>query len=219
MLACKPAMRSFPVMMDILLSIDAESLIRYGGLFLVCLLVFCSVGLFFCFFIPVGGILFAVGLLGVTTDLLPSMLTVCGLLVLSGVAGSVTGYGVGRSAGKFFYTRKESRFFRRSYLVSTEEFYEKWGALAMIGGYFLPIIRSFAPVLAGIIKVRFQRFLLLNIMGSAVFISVFVLTGYVIGRLPFLKPWLKYILPVFVLTVTVPLIVKIVKAMRKPTSD
>lgn len=196
---------------------DAESLIRYGGLIAICLLVFCSVGLFFCFFFPIGGILFAIGILAATKDLLPSIFTICLLLSLSSVAGSLTGYGIGRSTGKFFYTRQESRLFKRSYLISTEEFYKKYGSLAMVGGYFLPVIRTFAPVLAGIIKVKFQRFLVLNIIGSLIFISVFVLTGYLIGNLPFLRPWLKYIIAFFVLAVTVPLVIKIIRTMKKPT--
>lgn len=199
-----------------LLYMDAESLIRYGGLLLICLLVFCSVGLFFCFFLPVGGILFAVGLLAAKENLLPSLFIVCSLLTLSSLAGSIAGYGIGRSTGKFFYSRAESRFFRRSYLISTEEFYKKYGFLAIAGSYFLPIIRTFGPVLAGIIKLKFQRFLILSAIGSAAFISVFVLMGYLMGSLPFLQPWLKYIIAVFVLAVTVPLIIKIIRAMRKP---
>ncbi len=200
-----------------MLYIDAEALIRSGGLFLLCLLVFCSVGLFFCFFFPVGGILFTAGIVAATGDLLPPVFTVCLSLTLSSIAGSLTGYGIGRSTGKFFYSRPDSRFFRRSYLTSTEEFFKKYGPLAMIAGYFLPIVRTFAPILAGIIKVDFQRFFLLSSAGSAVSISVFVLSGYLIGSLPFIRPWLTYIVTVFILVVTVPLVIKIVKTMRKPT--
>lgn len=195
---------------------DTESLIRYGGFILICLLVFCSVGLFFCFFIPIGGILLAVGILAATAGLLPSIFTVCLLLTLSNVADSLVGYGIGRSRGKFFYNRPDSRFFRRSYLISTEEFYKKCGSPAIAGSFFLPIIRTFAPVLAGIIKVKFQRFLILSIIGSAIFILVLVLSGYLIGSMPLLKPWLKYIIAFFVITVTVLMVVKIIRTMRKP---
>jgi membrane-associated protein len=203
-------------MSDIILSIDAASLVRAGGFFLICLLVFLSVGVFVCFFIPIGGLLFATGILAATGDALPSIFIVCLLLILSSVAGSLAGYGFGRSTGNFFYTRKETRLYRRSYLTSTEEFYKKYGSLAIAGGYFLPIVRSFAPVLAGVIKVKFQRFLLLSIVGSVLFILGFTLIGYLVGSLPFLKPWLKYIVTVFILVVTAPLVVKIVKEMRKP---
>jgi membrane-associated protein len=181
---------------------------------LLCLFTFCSVGLFFCFFLPIGGILFAAGVMVAAGGQLPSLFTVCSLLILSSIAGSLAGYGIGRSTGNFFYTRKESKFFHRSYLTSTEAFYNKYGSWAMVGGYILPIIRTFAPVLAGIIKVRFPRFLVFNILGSVVFILMYVLAGYLVGSMPFLKPWLKYIVTVFVLVVTVPVVIKIVKTMR-----
>ncbi len=198
---------------------DAESIIRYGGLVVVCLLVFCSIGLFFCFFLPIGAVLFTVGLLAAKEDLLPSLPVVCLLLIASAVAGSITGYGIGRSTGKFFYSRQESRFFRRSYLSSTEAFYKKHGSMAIAGSYFLPIVRTFAPVLAGIIKVKIQRFIILSTIGSAGFTLTFVLTGYLMGSVPFLQPWLKYIIGVFVLIVTIPLIIKVIKTMRKPADS
>lgn len=203
-------------MLDIILSLDAASIIKYGGVALLCLLVFCSVGIFFCFFIPIGGILFATGLIAAKGSSLPPLYILFIILTLSGFAGSLAGYWLGRRTGKYFYAREESRFFRRSYLTSTEAFYNKYGVLAMAGGYLLPIIRTFAPVLAGIIKVRFSRFMILSLTGSIVFISVYVLTGYIIGSMPFIQPWLKYIVTFFVLVVTIPLIVKIVRTMRKP---
>ena len=206
-------------MQGMLLYLDAESLIRYGGVFVVCLLVFCSVGFFFCFFLPIGGILFTVGIFVATGDLPQSVFTICWLLTVSSVAGGLAGYGFGRSTGNFFYTRKDSRFFRRKYLIATEEFYKKYGALALIAGYFLPIIRTFAPVLAGIIRMQFQKFVICTITGSIIFILVFVLTGYLIGNVPLLKPWLKYIVAVFILVVTIPLVVKIVREMKKPRKD
>ncbi len=205
--------------MQILLFFDADSLVKVGGLFLVCLLVFCSVGLFFCFFLPIGAVLFTVGILTATGDLGYSIYVVCVLLVLSSILGSLAGYGMGRSTGNFFYTRKDSRFFRRSYLTSTETFYKKYGAMAMIGGYFLPVIRTFAPVLAGIIKVKFSSFLSVSLIGSIVFIGIFVLTGYLVGSLPFIKPWLKYIVAGFILVVTVPLVIRIIRQMKKPARD
>ncbi|WP_276501458.1 DedA family protein [Terrimonas pollutisoli] len=208
--------RLISIMPQVLLYLDAESLIRYGGVFIVCLLVFCSVGVFFCFFLPIGGILFTAGIFAATGDLVQHVFTICWLLILSSVAGSLAGYGLGCSTGNFFYTRKGSRFFRRKYLIATEEFYKKYGALTLIAGYFLPIIRTFAPVLAGIIRMKFQRFLLYTITGSVIFILVFVLTGYLIDSLPVLRSWLKYIVTFFILVVTIPLVIKIVREMRKP---
>lgn len=199
-----------------LLFLDAESLMRYGGLFLVCLMMFCSVGLFFCFFVPIGVILFTVGIFTATGDLAYSIFTICFLLILSGVAGSLAGYGIGRSTGTFFYARKDTRFFRRKYLIATEEFYKKYGAVALIAAYFLPIIRTFAPLLAGITGMKFQRVLISTITGSVGFVLAFVLSGYLIGNLPVLRPWLKYIVAGFIIVVTIPLVMRIIRDMKKP---
>jgi membrane-associated protein len=177
---------------------------------------FCSFGLFFCFFLPIGAILFTVGMLTATGDLVYSIYTICFLLILSGVAGSLAGYGIGRSTGTFFYTRKDTRFFRRKYLIATEEFYKKYGAMALIAAYFLPIIRTFAPLLAGITGMKFQRVLISTIIGSVSFILSFVLAGYLIGNLPVLRPWLKYIVAGFILVVTIPLVMRIIREMKKP---
>ncbi len=199
-----------------LLFLDAESLIRYGGIFLVCLMMFCSVGLFFCFFLPIGVVLFTVGILTATGDQIYSVFTICFLLILSSVAGGLTGYGIGRSTGNFFYSRKDTRFFRRKYLIATEEFYKKYGALALTAAYFLPIIRTFAPLLAGITGMKFQRFLIFTITGSVGFVLAFVLSGYLIGNFPVFRPWLKYIVGVFILAVTIPLVLRIIREMKKP---
>lgn len=195
---------------------DAESMVRYGGIALVCFLVFISIGLFFCFWLPVGGVLFAVGLIAAKDEVLPSLPVVCLLLIISSLAGSISGYGIGHRSGKFFYSRKESRFFRRSYLVSTEAFYKKHGLLAIAGSYFLPVVRTFVPVLAGIIKVKTKQFIVLSLAGSTAFILVFVLAGYLVGSVPMLQPRLKYIIGCFVLVVTIPLLIKVFKTIRKP---
>lgn len=205
--------------MPTLVFLDAEALLRMGGILLVCLLVFASVGMFFCFFLPIGGVLFTVGILTATGALQYSIQMVCSLLIFSSFFGSLVGYGIGRSTGNYFYTRKDSRFFRRSYLDSTEIFYNKHGAIAIMGGYFLPVIRAFTPVLAGIIKVKFTRFFCFSLVGSIVFIGIFVLTGYLVGSLPFLKPWLKYIVAGFILIVTIPLFIKIIRQLKKPTGN
>ena len=86
----------------------------------------------------------------------------------------------------------------------------------MVGSYFLPIIRSFAPLLAGVVKYRFYQFIILNAIGSGLFTLAFVLAGYLIGSVPLLQPWLKYIIGFFVLAVTIPLVIKIIKVMRTP---
>jgi membrane-associated protein len=194
---------------------DAEALIRYGGLLIMCLLVYGSTGLFFCFFIPIGAILFTGGVLIATGDLDYNMLTSCSFLVLAAVAGNLTGYWFGRQAGPSLYRRKDSRFFRRRYITVAEEFYRKHGALALAAGFYLPVIRTFAPIVAGMIRLKWARFIWPTLIGAIAWIVSFVLAGYFIGSRPLLKPWLKYIVIVFILAVTIPILVKVIRGLRK----
>lgn len=199
---------------NIFLFLDAESLIRYGGLFLVFLVVYSSTGLFFCFFLPSGAVLFAAGVFAATGGLKYDIFTVCSLLTVAAFFGSITGYGFGWRVGPLLYKRKDSWFFRRQHLTAAETFYKKYGGLALAAGYFLPIIRTFSPVVAGMIRLNFRRFLLFTLTGSVSWVISFVLAGYFIGSRPFLKPWLKYFVTIFILVVTVPLLFRIIKELR-----
>ena len=199
-----------------LLSIfDVESLIRNGGLLAVFLVVYGTTGLFFCFFIPVGAFLFTAGIFIATNGLGYNLFTCCTILILASVLGNLTGYWFGWKTGPMLYKRKDSRFFRKRHLTTADSFYKKYGWLALTLGLYLPIIRTFAPIVAGIIRLNFRRFILLIFLGSVVWITSFVSAGYFIGSRPFLKPWLKYIVIAFILAVTIPLIIWTAKELRK----
>ncbi len=200
---------------DLLFAFNVESLIRYGGIAMLCLLVYGSTGLIICFFIPSGAVLFAAGIYTATGQLKENIFVICTLLILSSVLGNITGYWFGRTAGPPLYKRKDSRFFRKQYLVKTEEFYNKYGKIALIAGFFLPIIRTFSPVIAGIVRMNFRRFITATTAGSVVWVLAFVLAGYFIGSMPVLKPWLKYMVFGFILVVTVPLVIRIVRELRR----
>jgi membrane-associated protein len=194
---------------------DPESLIRNGGLLIVFLIVYGTTGLFFCFFLPSGAVLFATGVFVATDGLHYSIFIVCSLLILASVLGNITGYWFGRKTGPLLYNREDSRFFRKQHLKTAEAFYNKYGWLALTAGLFLPVIRTFASIAAGIIRLDFRRFILLTFTGSVIWIVSFVSAGYFIGSRPFLKPWLKYIVLAFILVVTIPLIVRMIKELRK----
>ena len=199
---------------DLLKIFDPESLISDGGLLIVFLLVYGSTGLFFCFFIPTGAILFTAGIFTATGRLQYNIFTICSLLVLASILGNITGYWFGWKTGPLLYKRKDSRFFKKQHLKTAETFYNKYGWLALTVGLYLPIIRTFASIVAGMVKLNFRRFILLTVTGSVVWISSFVLAGYFIGSRPFLKPWLNYIVIGFILVVTIPLIIWIIKELR-----
>jgi len=194
---------------------DPESLVSDGGLLIVLLLVYGSTGLFFCFFIPAGAILFTVGIFTATDELQYDIFTVCSLLILASILGNLTGYWFGWKTGPLLYKRKDSRFFKKQHLKTAETFYNKYGWLALTVGLYLPIIRTFASIVAGMVRLDFRRFILLTVAGSVVWILSFVLAGYFIGSRPYLKPWLNYIVIGFILVVTIPLIIWIFKELSK----
>ena len=207
-------------MSSFILSIfDVEALIRYGGLLMLCLLVYGSTGLIFGFIIPAGAVLFGAGIYAATGQLSDNIFLICTLLTVSSVLGNFTGYWLGQKAGPSLYKRKDSKFFRRQYLVKTEEFYNKYGRIALAAGFFLPIIRTFSPIMAGIIRMDFRRFIFSTVAGSILWVLLFVLAGYFIGNQPLLRPWLKYGVIGFILIVTVPLVIRIVKEFRKPKKE
>jgi membrane-associated protein len=195
-------------------SINTETLINYGGLFLVCLIVFCNTGLFFCFFLPSGAVLFSTGVLLAAGKLPYNSLVVLLLLFASSAAGSVCGYLLGRYIGPMLYTRKESFFFKRKHLTAAETFYQKYGGWALTAGYFLPIIRSFSPSVAGISRIKKDKLVIGITVGSLSWIISFTGSGYFLGSRPLLKPWLTYIVAGFICVVTVPLVIKIIREFR-----
>ena len=207
------------ILLAILYIFDIESMVRNGGMIIAWLVVYASVGLFFCFFLPVGAVLFVTGVLSATGDLNYDIYTICGLLIPAAMLGNLTGYWFGWKAGPLLHKRKDSRFFKQRHLKTADLFYEKYGWLTLTVGLYLPIIRTFAPVIAGIIRLKFRRFIFLTMAGSIIWILSFVLGGYFIGSRPFLKPWLKYIVVSFILFVTVPLVVKIVKEFRRKRNE
>ena len=194
---------------------DMEAMLRYGGLILAFLVVFGVTGLFFCFFIPVGALLFTAGLLAASGGLQYDIFTICSLLVLASVLGNLTGYWFGWKMGPFLYRKEDTRFYKKQHLTTASSFYNKYGWMALTLGMYLPIIRTFAPIVAGIVKLNFRRFIFLTIIGSIIWISSFVLAGYFIGSSPTLKPWLKYIVIGFVLVVSIPLIIWVSRELRK----
>ena len=194
---------------------DTEALIRYGGLLIIFLAVYAQTGLFFCFFLPSGVFLFTGGLFVATGQLGHNIVTVCSSLVLASVLGCFTGYWFGRKTGPLLYTRKDSRFFRQKHLRAAEYFYNKYGQFALTVGLLFPITRTFAPIVAGIIRMKFMRFFLLVFIGSVLWIPIFILAGYLIGSVPALKEYLTYIVTTFILIVTTPLVIRIITEFKK----
>jgi len=197
----------------------SESLIRDGGLLLIFLFVFAQTGLFFCFFLPAGALMFTAGVLASTGALSHNIFVICSLLTLAAVLGNGTGYWFGRKTGTLFYERKNSKFFRPEHLVTATNFYEKWGNLASAVALFFPIIRTFAPIVAGMVKMRFGRFIFFASIGSALWVTSFVLAGYLVARIPMLKEYLNYVVIAIIIVVTTPMIIGIIRKLKRTVKE
>jgi len=164
---------------------DPESIIQYGGLALLLFVVFAETGLLIGFFLPGDSLIFISGLICVSKpELLEvSIVTLMLLLSASAILGNVAGFWFGYKVGPPLFQKKDSIIFKKKYLEITQAFYNKNGGKTLIIGRFLPIIRTFAPILAGVIRIDFKKFMLYNIIGALLWICLLAGAGYFLGKL------------------------------------
>jgi membrane-associated protein len=182
---------------------DPESIISYGGLALLLFVVFAETGLLIGFFLPGDSLIFISGLICRTKpDLLTSNIFLLLLLmVAAAVLGNMAGYWFGWKVGPPLFKRKDSWIFKKRYLETTKAFYEKNGGKTLILGRFLPIIRTFAPILAGIIKIPFSRFMVYNVVGAIAWIGSLGLAGYYLGQIKWVQDNISWIV-IFLIVIT-----------------
>lgn len=191
---------------------DADSIISTGGFYLLLIVVYAETGLFFGFFLPGDYLLFLAGLLCATGILDVSVYMLVGSLIVAGVLGNYTGYWFGYRTGPLLFTKNESIFFKKRYVTMAEAFYEKYGGMALVLGRFFPIIRTFAPIFAGVVKVDIKKFTIYNIIGSVAWVSILTLTGFFLGlKYPNLRHYLQYIILGLIVVTSIPLIIAFVK--------
>ncbi|MRX47426.1 DedA family protein [Pedobacter puniceum] len=187
---------------------DAQQIIHKGGFYLIMFVVFAETGLFFGFFLPGDYLLFLAGMFVATQKLDVGITTMIVGLIAAAIAGNFVGYWFGYRTGPVLYKRKDSFFFKKKYLVAAEEYYKKQGAFTLIIGRFVPIVRTFAPIFAGIVKLDFKKFAFYNILGAFFWITSLTLLGYFLG-MKFEKEvnqYLSYIILGFIVITTIPLI-------------
>ncbi|NCD70395.1 DedA family protein [Mucilaginibacter agri] len=191
---------------------DAKSIISQGGFYLLLVVVFAETGLFFGFFLPGDYLLFMAGLLCATGAFDVPVFTLVSSLIIAGILGNYMGYWFGYRTGPLVFNKDDSIFFKKRYIVMAEKFYEKYGGMALILGRFFPIIRTFAPIFAGVVKVKFRKFSLYNIIGSIAWVCTLTLSGYFLGKkYPQLKDYLQYIILALIIITTIPLVIAFFK--------
>jgi len=195
---------------------DTAELLQYGGLLAVLAAVYAQTGLFFCFFLPSGALLFTAGVWSANGTFGHSVTALCIYTIIAAVLGNLTGYFVGLKAGPLLYQRPDSRFFKRQHLTTAEAFYRRHGQLALTLGVFFPLIRTFGPIVAGVIRLKWTRVLFYTFLGSTGWIVTIAGAGYLIGSLPFLKPYLSYLVTGIIVLVTVPVVIRIIRRLNGP---
>lgn len=203
--------------------LNPEFYIEHGGLWILLFIVFAETGLLAGFFLPGDSLLFVAGIYSdkLGDEILPGgneflhLLVLMVLISLAGILGNYVGFWFGRKSGPFLYHRKDSFFFRKKYLNQAHEFYEKHGGTAIIFARFLPIIRTFAPVIAGVVNMDKKKFTYYNVIGSVAWVTTMLIGGHFLQKFIFnqfgfdLKEHLELIVLGIVLVTTLPVLIKI----------
>ncbi|HTM92979.1 MAG TPA: VTT domain-containing protein [Flavisolibacter sp.] len=198
---------------------NPEWIMRYGGLYIVVLIVFIETGLFFGFFLPGDSLLFIAGMI-IANTLSPFELPVANLVYwvtlisVAGILGNFTGYWFGKKSDRLLF-RKDNWLFKKKYLVQAKAFYDKKGGGAIMLARFLPIIRTFAPIVAGMVKMNPAKFSFYNIFGSFLWACSIVSAGFLLGENAWVKENLEKIIIGIVLLTTGPVLVKLLMGRKK----
>lgn len=196
--------------------LDPEKLILFGGVTLILLIIFAENGIFFCFFFPGDTLLFTAGILCSSGYIDTNVFILCIMIWVAAILGNLLGYVFGRKVGETLFNKKDSLLFKKKYLVTSEAFFQKHGGLALVMGRFLPIIRTFAPIFAGMVHFDFKRFLLFNISGGFLWTFSLVLAGYFIAEIfPQIKDHLEYFIIGIVIITWIPVVRTYLKERKK----
>ena len=177
-------------LIDIILHLDAH-LVEWMAMFgpwiyvIMFLVIFCETGLVVTPFLPGDSLLFALGALATVPDGLNVWVLLISLTI-AGILGDAVNYHIGQYFGPKVF-ESNSRFFKKEYLEQTREFYDKWGAFTIVAARFAPIVRTFAPFVAGIGSMSYRKFVAYNVGGAIAWVFTFILAGYFFGNLPIVK--------------------------------
>jgi len=161
---------------------NVQGLIHWGGLFGITLIIFSETGLMVGFFLPGDSLLVTAGLLTYRGDIGTNVFMTCILLTCAAICGNSLGYFIGSKAGPMLFRKEKSLLFNPKHLKTAHEFYERHGGKAIIMAQFVPIFRTFTPVVAGIGAMNYRRFISFNIVGAIAWIHGMVLLGYLLGN-------------------------------------
>jgi membrane-associated protein len=188
-----------------------------AGLVVLLLVVFTESGLLIGFFLPGDSLLFTAGLLINTQDVLPLWLVLL-TVPLAAIAGDQVGYLIGRKAGPHVFNRPDSRFFQQEYVDKAYGYFERYGARTIVLARFVPVVRTFAPVVAGVSRMHYRTFVTYNVVGGVLWGAGVVLLGYFLGQISFVADNVEPIILGIVALSVLPIVLEVLRARREHRS-
>ena len=206
---------------DIMLNLTqylGEWIAMFGPWFyvLMFLVIFAETGLVVTPFLPGDSLLFALGALAAMEGGLDVTVLLVSLTI-AGIIGDTVNYHVGKYFGPKVFER-DSRFFKKDYLIQTQNFYNKWGAFTIVAARFAPIVRTFAPFVAGIGAMNYKKFLVYNVVGAILWVFIFILAGYFFGNLPVVKRNFHVVIFGVIFVSILPMLVPWIQSKMKKTT-
>ncbi len=199
--------------------INSEKLIHYGGLALLLIVIVAETGLIIGFIFPGDALLFTAGLL-CGNDLSVNIWLLVISVALAAITGNIIGFITGKFLGKRLFLKKDTFFFKQRHLEQSNAYYEKYGGIAIVGGRFIPVVRTFVPILAGAINMEFVKFSLFNVSGAILWSGTLIPLGYLVGKkIPASIDNIEYfVLGITIITMTI-LIRGIIKFKKNPGTE
>lgn len=199
--------------------LNSEEIIRTGGLVLITFIIFAENGLFFAFFLPGDYLVFLAGVFCALKILDVPILLLLFCLFGAAIVGSLTGYLMGRFFGDRIQNRPDSLFFKKQHFETTRKYFDKYGSRTLVISRFLPVVRTFAPILAGLVKMRWLGFMVYNVLGAGLWIFGLTGGGYYFGeKFPWIINYVHYII-FFFLGITTITVVRGYFNAKKEVSD
>ena len=195
---------------------NPHDLIMIGGLILLLVIIYLETGFFLGLILPGGDYLvFTAGLLAGTHFLDISIFVLVPAMIGAAVLGDFTGYAKGKWLGNKLFDKEENKYFKKSYILKSEQFYQKYGMGAFILGRFLPVVRTLVPMLAGASRLSLKRFALYNVLGAVIWIGSLAPLGYFLGNeFPGLIDYSVYFLFGFVILASAPVLISFLKSRK-----
>ena len=199
--------------------LDPDHLIRTFGLIGIMVIVFAESGLLVGVFLPGDSLLFTAGLLSATTDLLPPLWVIIPAIVVAAIVGDQVGYVIGSRAGPKIFHRPDSRFFRKEFVDNAYSYFERYGGRTIVVARFVPIVRTFVPVIAGVSQMSYRTFVAYNVLGGVLWGVSVTTIGYYLGQIDFVADNIEPILIGIVALSVLPIGFELLRARSRSRSS